>query len=125
MVALSNSHFLFWESKAPRRALLDHYGDYDKSTGKAELLGGRSWEKIPRKTLPPQHDGEERASGKAVLAESSLEKIPSRRLLYQYGGEENAPGKPLFLDHYGGQDRTSRRAGLPEEQSCKFIAPMR
>jgi hypothetical protein len=32
---------------------------------------------------------------------------------------------PIHIDHYGGQDRTPRRAGLPEERSCEFIAPVR
>ncbi|KAE8440878.1 hypothetical protein EG329_006365 [Mollisiaceae sp. DMI_Dod_QoI] len=110
-------------SKAPCRTLLDHYGDQDKSSGRAGLLTGRSREESPRKTLPPQYDGEEKASGRAVLGGRSLEKIPSRRLPCQYGGEENAPGKSWLLDHYGGQERTSRRAELPEEHSCEFRAP--
>jgi hypothetical protein len=29
---------------------------------------------------------------------------------------------PHILGHYGGQDRTFKRAGLPEKHSCEFTA---
>jgi hypothetical protein len=47
--------------KAPCRTLLDHYSDQDISSGRAGLLRGRSRERSPRKTLPPQYGGGENA----------------------------------------------------------------